>query len=85
MSIFNIGTNLGLTGGKYLIKIIFYVKIEIGMSKILNVANFNKFWELLIFGRIWAEEVVREVINKNNFGNEHGYEDIWNIKGAKFQ
>ena len=36
-------TNLGLTGGKYLIKIIFNIKIEIGIFKITNVPNFNKF------------------------------------------
>ena len=30
-SIFNFETNLGLTGGKYLIKIIFDIKIEVGI------------------------------------------------------
>ena len=28
---------------KYLIKIIFYIKIEIGVIEIWNVPNFNKF------------------------------------------
>ena len=42
---FNIGTNLGLAGGKYFIKIIFDVKIKIGIS---NVPNFNKFKAFLI-------------------------------------
>ena len=37
------GTNLGLTGGKYLIKIIFAIKTEIGIFKISNVPNVNKF------------------------------------------
>ena len=40
---FNLGTNLSLTGGKYAIKIIFDIKIKIGIFKILNVSNFNKF------------------------------------------
>ena len=53
-SIFNIGTKLGLTGGKYLIKIISDIKIEIGTFKISNVPNFNKFWAFLILGKIWA-------------------------------
>ena len=43
MSIFNFETNLGLTGGKYLTKIIFNIKIEIGMLEILDVPTFNKF------------------------------------------
>ena len=50
--------NLGLTGGKYLIKIIFDIKIEIGIFKISNVPNFNKSWALLVLGQIWAEQVV---------------------------
>ena len=40
---FNFGTNLGLKGGKYLIKIIFNIKIKIGIFEILKVPNLNKF------------------------------------------
>ena len=40
---FNFETNIGLTCGKYLIKIIFNIKIEIGIFEISNVPNFNKF------------------------------------------
>ena len=36
-------TNLGLTGGKYFTKIIFDIKIEIGILEILDVPNFDKF------------------------------------------
>ena len=43
MSTFNFGTNLSLTGGKYLIKIIFVIKTEIDIFEISNVSNFNKF------------------------------------------
>ena len=43
MSIFNFGTNLGLTGGKYFITITFDIKIEIGILEILDVPNFDKF------------------------------------------
>ena len=41
MSTFNFGSNFG-TGSKYLIKIIFDIKIEIGIPEILGVPNFNK-------------------------------------------
>ena len=51
---FNFGTNLGLTGGKDLIKIIFDIKIEIGIFEISNVQNFNKFCAFLMLGPIWA-------------------------------
>ena len=37
---------MDLTGGKYLRKIIFDIKIEIGIFQIPNVPNFNKFWSL---------------------------------------
>ena len=40
---FNFGINLGLTGGKYFIKLIFDIKTEFGIFEILDVANFNKF------------------------------------------
>ena len=63
--IFNLGTNLGLTGGKYLIKIIFHIKIEIGIFEISNVLNFNTLLALLILGPILAEQMVS--ITKNNF------------------
>ena len=43
LGIFDFGTNLGLTGDKYLIKIIFDIKIEIGIFEIPNVPNFNNF------------------------------------------
>ena len=36
------------------IKIIFDIKIEIGMSEISNVPNFNKFRAFLILVPIWA-------------------------------
>ena len=48
MDIFNLGTNLGLTGGKYFINIIFDIEIEIGLFEISIRPNFNKFWALLI-------------------------------------
>ena len=50
MNIFNFGTNLGLTGGKYLAKVIFDVKIEISVFEISHVQNFKIFWALLIGG-----------------------------------
>ena len=43
LSIFNFGTILGLKGRKYFIKIIFDIKIKIGILKILDVPNFDKF------------------------------------------
>ena len=43
LSIFNFGTNWGLRGGEYLIKIIFDIKIEIAIFEVSNVPNFNKF------------------------------------------
>ena len=43
MGTFNVGSNLGLTGGKYFIKIIFDIKIEILIFEILDATNFNKF------------------------------------------
>ena len=43
ITIFVTNTNLGLRGGKYLIKIIFDIKIEIGIFEISNVTNFNEF------------------------------------------
>ena len=49
---------MGLAGGKYLIKIIFVIKIEIGVFEISNVSHFNKFLALLILGPSWAEQVV---------------------------
>ena len=48
------GTNLDLTGGKYMMKIIFDIKIEVGIFDISNVSNFKTFWALLILGKIWA-------------------------------
>ena len=43
MCTFNVGTHLGLTGGKYLINFTFDFKIKIGVFEISNVPNFNKF------------------------------------------
>ena len=43
MVTFNFGTNLGLKGCKYFIKIIFNITIETGIFEISNVPNFNKF------------------------------------------
>ena len=45
---------MDLTGDKYLIKIIFDIKIEIGIFEVSDAPNFNKFWALIILGRIWA-------------------------------
>ena len=42
LSSFNFGTNLGLTGGKYLIKTIFDIQTETGIFEIWNVANFKQ-------------------------------------------
>ena len=57
LRIFNVGTNLGLTAGNYLIKVIFEIKIEVGIFEIMNVPNFNKICELLILGTIWVKQV----------------------------
>ena len=43
---------MGLAGVNYLIKIIFDIKIEIGIFQISNVSNLNKFWAFLILGPI---------------------------------
>ena len=45
---------LGQAISTYLIKIIFYIKIEID---IFEISNFNKFWALFILGSLSAEEV----------------------------
>ena len=58
LSTFNFRTTSDRTGGKYLMKIIFDIKIEIGLFEIWNVLNFNKFWVLLLSRLIWAEQVV---------------------------
>ena len=39
---------------KILITIIFDIKIEIGIFKISNVPNFNKFWAFLTLRLIWG-------------------------------
>ena len=46
---------MGLTGDKYLIKIIFDFKIEIYIFEISNVPSFNKIWTLLVLPPIWTE------------------------------
>ena len=43
MSIFNFGTNLELTGGKYFIKVIFDIKIKVSIFEISIRPNFSKF------------------------------------------
>ena len=48
-----IGT-FGISIGKYLIKIIFDIKIEIDAFEISNVPNFNKFRAFLILEPIWS-------------------------------
>ena len=40
---FNFVTILGLTAGKYFIKIMFDIKVEIGILEVLDVLNFDKF------------------------------------------
>ena len=40
---FNFRTNLGQTDGKCFLKIIFDIKIEIGILKIVDVPDFDKF------------------------------------------
>ena len=40
---FQFWDQFGLTGSKYLIKVIFDIKIKIGMFEISKVPNFNKF------------------------------------------
>ena len=40
---FNFGNSLSLRGGKYLIKIIFDMKIDISIFEKSCVPNFNKF------------------------------------------
>ena len=54
LSIFNFGNNLGRNGGKYLIKVVFDIKIEIALFEISNIPNFNKSWAFLILAPIWA-------------------------------
>ena len=41
MRTFNFGAYLGLAGGKYYIKNIFDIKIEIGILETSNVSNFQ--------------------------------------------
>ena len=52
MSIFNVGTNLDQTGGKYLMETNFDIKIEIAIFEIWNVPNFNKSLAFLVLGPI---------------------------------
>ena len=54
LGIFNLGTNLRLASGKYLIKIIFDIKIKIGIFDISNVPNLNKHWAFLILRPSWT-------------------------------
>ena len=41
-------------GGKYFIKAIFDIKIEIGILERSNIRNFNKFRALLTLEPIWV-------------------------------
>ena len=43
LSNFNLGVSLSLAAGKYFTKIIFDIKIKIGIFEISNVPNFNRF------------------------------------------
>ena len=43
IGIFNFGTNLCLAGGKCFTKIVFDIKIKIGIFEMSHVPNFNKF------------------------------------------
>ena len=55
LSTFSFGTNLGLTGGKYFMEINVGIKAEFRYKlEILDLPNFNKFWEILILGPILA-------------------------------
>ena len=45
---------MGRTGGRYFIKVIFDIKIEIGILEILDVPNFDKILAFLILGPFWA-------------------------------
>ena len=51
---FKFGTNLSRTGGKYFLKIIFDIKIEIAVLEILDWPDFDKFWAFLILETFWA-------------------------------
>ena len=50
LSIFNFGTNFGLTESKYFIKIIFDIKIEVGIFEISKIPNFKKILGTFNFG-----------------------------------
>ena len=54
LSTFNLGVIFDRTVGKYFIKIIFDIKIKIGLFEISIRQNFNKFGAFLILGPIWA-------------------------------
>ena len=50
----NIKYEFDLAAGKYFIKTIFDIKMEISIFETSNVPNFNQFWVFLILGPIWA-------------------------------
>ena len=52
---------MGLTIGKYFIKIIFDIKIEIGIFEVSNVPIFNKFWALLILGPTIFDQTIFDI------------------------
>ena len=56
---------MGLADGKYSIKIIFDIKIEIGISEISDVPNMNKFSARLILGPILAQTGGKYLIKIN--------------------
>ena len=55
---FQFWNQFGPKGGKYLIKIIFDIKIGTGVFQTPNVQNLSKFCALLILGPIWVKHVV---------------------------
>ena len=84
MSTFNFGTNLGLTGGKYLIKVIFYIQIEIGLFEISSLPNFNKSWGIFNFVANLCIAGSKYLI-KITFDFKSWDLHIWNMKCAKFK
>ena len=85
LSIFNFGTNLGLTDGKCFIKIIFGIKIETGIFEKSNVPNFNKFHAFFNF----IHKAMLTRLSIFNFGTNLGLTDgkcfIKNIFGIKIE
>ena len=53
LRIFNFGTNMGLAGGKYFIKLALDIKIEFGILELLDEPNFNKFEHFQFWDQFW--------------------------------